>query len=114
MAQTLIEKLEALPRYAHDIEGMVTTDVPYRCLWVNIHSIRAIIEQAKVEPQPTPQIPEGYVLVPIEPTEEMFEAGFQAGGLGGDGDEWEYASPIETYKAMIQVVIDQAVKGAND
>lgn len=49
-----------------------------------------------------PTMPEGYALVPIEPTEEMLEAGYNAGYLGGhEGDEWVYASPMKTYKAML-------------
>ena len=37
------------------------------------------------------------------PTPEMEEAGFQA-GHEGDG-EWEYASPVATYTAMIDAAL---------
>lgn len=46
----LIEKLESLPRYAHDYGGMICTEVPIEtCVWVNIHDIRAIINEHKAD-----------------------------------------------------------------
>ena len=50
-----------------------------------------------------PMVPEGYVLVPVEPTEKMLKAGeeleYFEGGYGSTCDEF--------YKAMIQAAQDE-------
>ena len=46
--------------------------------------------------------PEGMCIVPIEPTQAMYDAGYYAGSIGSDC--WDYAPPDETYKAMLSAV----------
>ena len=50
------------------------------------------------EAQPTPIIPEGWVLVPIEPTEEMKHAGRAAAWSGAVA----YNETRDIYKAMLE------------
>ena len=58
-------------------------------------------------PQPQ-QIPEGFKLVPIEPTEEMLKASAKSGGLGMDF--YEHIGRVSlSYKAMLE-----AAPEAND
>lgn len=49
--------------------------------------------------QPAPVVPEGYVLVPIKPTIEMVEAGYEEGI--GKPDRSGHARVIEQYDAML-------------
>jgi hypothetical protein len=50
--------------------------------------------------------PDGYVLVPVEPTEKMFKAGL--GWRESDSElEGEYRMVYESYKAMIQAAQEE-------
>lgn len=50
--------------------------------------------------------PEGYVIVPVEPTEKMFKAGL--GWRESDSElEGEYRMVYESYKAMIQAAQEE-------
>ena len=50
--------------------------------------------------------PDGYVLVPVEPTEKMFKAGL--GWRESDSElEGEYRMVYEAYKAMIQATQEE-------
>jgi hypothetical protein len=52
------------------------------------------------------ELPEGYVLVPVEPTEKMFKAGL--GWRESDSElEGEYRMVYESYKAMIQAAQEE-------
>lgn len=56
-------------------------------------------------PELEPAIPEGFMLVPIEPTEAMLEAAQEAEGHHGEHEEWLEDNEWEvthTYRAMIQ------------
>ena len=70
--------------------------------------------------QPAPVVPEGYVLVPIKPTIEMVEAGYEEGI--GKPDRSGHARVIEQYDAMLaaapaqgqQVEFGDAYQGARE
>jgi hypothetical protein len=52
-------------------------------------------------------LPEGYVLVPVEPTDKMFKAGL--GWRESDSElEGEYRMVYESYKAMIQAAQEES------
>ena len=59
--------------------------------------------------QPAPVVPEGYVLVPIKPTIEMVEAGYEEGI--GKPDRSGHARIIEQYDAMLAAAPSQDVAG---
>ena len=63
---------------------------------------RAIADQAKTNATPQPVVPEGYVLVPVEPTEAMIDAGVyvaMAASVHGNGGWNKYMRGL--YKALL-------------
>lgn len=43
----------------------------------------------------------------MEPTEGMDDAGFMAGSVQSSGGDWEFASPTQTWKAMITAALEE-------
>lgn len=63
-----------------------------------LHTIYALLDSAI---QPTAVAPKGYVLVPLEPTMKMIEAGY--GAIEDNFDEYdEDLGVVRSWKAMIQ------------
>ena len=83
----LIEQLEKLPRVEMEVQG---------CKFKIIldADLRAIIERAKLEAVEPVAVPEGYKLVPIEPTEKMLD---QIALV----DSFSYEALRVRYKAML-------------
>lgn len=94
--------------------SLVTTT---SCLLFAQHIAGLIQDRAA---QPAPVVPEGYVLVPIKPTIEMVEAGYEEGI--GKPDRSGHARVIEQYDAMLaaasaqgqQVEFGDAYQGARE
>jgi hypothetical protein len=74
------------------VENSTTGETRKRVVWV-IDGLRALFRQ------PTqPVVPEGYVLVPVEPTEKMIKAGF---GYDPDENCTYRLHPAQAYRAML-------------
>lgn len=68
-------------------------------------NMRAIINEAKEEAQ---GIPEGYALVPLEPTEEMLKAGCETGlDINTLMDDAIFSTDKAVYKAMINQFLNK-------
>lgn len=79
-------------RYA-DLHACKNTEDGNAKAAVNLmHANRIAVLLSNTRPDPKPQIPEGYVLVPREPTEEMIESGWP---LAGSECSAVYISMIE-------------------
>ena len=56
------------------------------------------ITSAPVAPAPQPAVPAGYVLVPVEPTQEMEDAAYRNSSTYGSGWGADYRAMIAAFR----------------